>query len=240
MLGSILRDLRSNWLQLLVVDSLYKLLAFLVLWPVWGLALRLFVQLSGRDDLADDDIVAFLLGPIGWAACIVVGTLWLAIMALQQAALMEVLAQRDNGVLGALRATIAHTPSVLRLAARISFRLFVVAAPFLAVGGAIYAWLLTEHDINYYLDAQPAEFWWAVGLIGGVLVAMSLVLRPALAALRKLALKGHAGPKHASLGRQASGRPGLAGRLVRRRGIPLGRVLLACRSDRRIPHSASR
>jgi glycerophosphoryl diester phosphodiesterase len=176
MLGSILRDLRSNWLQLLVVDSLYKLLAFLVLWPVWGVALRLFVTLSGRDDLADDDIVAFLLGPIGWAACIVVGSLWLAIMALQQAALMEVLAQRDNGVLGALRATIAHTPSVLRLAARISVRLFVVAAPFLAVGGAIYAWLLTEHDINYYLDAQPAEFWWAVGLIGGVLVSMSLVL----------------------------------------------------------------
>ena len=36
MLGSVLRDLRSTWLQLAIVDSLYKLLAFLVLWPVMG------------------------------------------------------------------------------------------------------------------------------------------------------------------------------------------------------------
>ena len=94
MLGSVWRDLRASWLQLAIVDSLYKLLAFLVLWPVMGLALRLFVELSGRDDLADDDIVAFLLGPIGWAACIVVGAIWIAILALQQAALMEVLVRR--------------------------------------------------------------------------------------------------------------------------------------------------
>lgn len=179
MLGDVLRDLRSSWLQLLIVDSLYKLLAFLILWPVWGLALRLFVELSGRDDLADDDIVAFLLGPIGWAACIIVGALWLAIMALQQAALMEVMVRRDSGdsgVLAALRATAGRTPNILRLAGRITLRLLLVATPFLAAAGAIYWWLLTEHDINYYLDTQPAEFWWAVGMIGGVLTTMLIVL----------------------------------------------------------------
>jgi len=179
MLSSVLRDLRSSWLQLLVVDSFYKLLAFLILWPVWGLALRLFVELSGRDDLADDDIVAFLLSPIGWAACFVVGALWLAIMALQQAALMQVIALRgagDGGVLAALRTTAARTPSILRLAGRVSWRLLLVAAPFFAAGGVLYWWLLTEHDINFYLDTRPAEFWWAVGLIGGVLAAMLIVL----------------------------------------------------------------
>ncbi len=184
MLGSVWRDLRSSWLQLAIVDSLYKLLAFLVLWPVIGLALRLFVELSGRDDLADDDIVAFLLGPIGWAACVVIGALWVAILALQQAALMEIIVRRDagdgvsgdGGVAAALWSTTRRAPSVLRLAGQLTWRLLAVAVPFLAVGGALYWWLLTEHDINYYLDLQPPEFWWAVALIGGVLTGMTLVL----------------------------------------------------------------
>ena len=155
MLGSVWRDLRASWLQLAIVDSLYKLLAFLVLWPVMGLALRLFVELSGRDDLADDDIVAFLLGPIGWIACIVVGAIWIAILALQQAALMEILVRRsanDGGVVTALWTTTRRATGVVRLAGHVTLRLLVVAAPFLAVGGALYWWLLTEHDINYYLD----------------------------------------------------------------------------------------
>jgi glycerophosphoryl diester phosphodiesterase len=178
MLGSVWRDLRASWLQLAIVDSLYKLLAFLVLWPVMGLALRLFVELSGRDDLADDDIVNFLLGPIGWAACIVVGALWIAILALQQAALMEILVRRraNDGVVAALWTTTCRATGVVRLAGHVTLRLLFVAAPFLAVGGGLYWWLLTEHDINYYLDHRPPQFWWAVTLIGSVLAAMSVLL----------------------------------------------------------------
>jgi glycerophosphoryl diester phosphodiesterase len=182
MLFSLWRDLRASWLQLAIVDSLYKLLAFLILWPVMGLALRLFVELSGRDDLADDDIVAFLMGPFGWAACIVVGAIWIAILALQQAALMEVLVRRNGGgVAAAIWTTTRQCGSVLRLAGRVALRLLMVAAPFLAAGGAIYWWLLTEHDINYYLDLQPPRFWWAVGLIGTVLAVMVIVLTMMLA-----------------------------------------------------------
>lgn len=184
MFGNVWRDLRSSWLQLAIVDSLYKLLAFLVLWPVMGLALRLFVELSGRDDLADDDIVAFLLGPFGWAACIVVGAIWIAILALQQAALMEVLVRRNssNGsVVAAIWTTTRRSWSVLRLAGRVALRLLLVAAPFLAVGGAIYWWLLTEHDINYYVDTQPPQFWWAVALIGSVLITMAVLITKLLA-----------------------------------------------------------
>ena len=51
-----------------------------------------------------------------------------------------------------------------------------MAAPFLAVGAVMYWWLLTEHDINFYLDARPAEFWWAVGSIGSVLAVMAALI----------------------------------------------------------------
>lgn len=179
MLGSVLRDLRTSWLQLAVVDALYKVLAFLVLWPVMGLALRVFVELSGRDDLADDDIVAFLLGPIGWAACVVIGALWLAVVALEQAALMEVIARRargDGGVMAAIGATAGRSRRILRLAWEIVWRLLALAAPFLAVGAVLFWWLLTEHDINFYLDTRPPVFWWAVGSIGSVLAVMAVLL----------------------------------------------------------------
>jgi glycerophosphoryl diester phosphodiesterase len=184
MLGSVLRDLRASWFQLAVVDSIYKLLALLVLWPVWGLALRLFVELSGRDELADDDIVSFLLGPIGWAACLVIGAMWVAILVLQQAALLELLVRRDagssnskdGGIVASLWSTSQRSTGVVRLAIQVTLRLFAVAVPFLAIGGGLYWWLLTEHDINYYLDVQPPVFLWAVVSIGLTLAVLALVL----------------------------------------------------------------
>jgi glycerophosphoryl diester phosphodiesterase len=58
----------------------------------------------------------------------------------------------------------------------------LLAAPFLAAGGLVYVSLLTEHDINYYLDARPREFWIAAALIGGILLALLWVVVPRLLA----------------------------------------------------------
>ena len=42
----------------------------------------------------------------------------------------------------------------------------LAAAPFLALVGLTYLTLLTQYDINYYLDSKPPAFWAAVGLSG--------------------------------------------------------------------------
>ena len=51
-------------------------------------------------------------------------------------------------------------------------RVLLLAAPFLAAGGGVVLWLLTDYDINYYLAETPPVFWTAVGLIGAILLAM--------------------------------------------------------------------
>jgi glycerophosphoryl diester phosphodiesterase len=53
--------------------------------------------------------------------------------------------------------------------------ILLIGAPFLLVIGAIYYFLLTNHDINYYLAEKPPEFWTAVGL-AAVVVAILLFL----------------------------------------------------------------
>ena len=57
-------------------------------------------------------------------------------------------------------------------------RVLLLAAPFLAVGGGLFVWLLTEHDINYYLTEKPPEYWLAVVFIGAMLVLLACTTGP--------------------------------------------------------------
>ena len=65
---------------------------------------------------------------------------------------------------------------VLRLAGRIVVCLMLVSVPFLALSGGIFWWLLTEHDINYYLTERPPQALLAVALVGSTLALMAALL----------------------------------------------------------------
>jgi len=124
--------------------------------------------------LADEDILWFFLGPVGWVCFIVIGALWLGIVALEQAALLGILCAAIGGkrwgVRDALQYAMIHARPIVRVTARMVAYTLLTAAPFLAAAGLVYFALLTEHDINFYLKEQPREFQIALGL-GGVLVA---------------------------------------------------------------------
>lgn len=177
-------DWKRTWPALLAVFVIYQLAAFAILTPLVGLTLRTFLSLSGRSILADQDILFFVLSPIGLAALVFVTAATLAIIAVEQAALMAIGlgALRDVrvGVSGALSIGARHLGSILGIAARVVARVLVLAAPFLAAGGVVYWLFLTEHDINFYLSSKPKEFWIAAGLIGAILVALAWVLVPRL------------------------------------------------------------
>ena len=211
-------DGRRVWPQLLVTDIVYKLLAFAVLTPLLGLALRVGVSLSGSSVLADQDILYFLLSPVGLAVLVVAAGLSLTIVALEQACLMAIgVAAAENSrvtVIGALRFVLARARSVIGLALRVVGRCLLYVAPFLVGLGLIYAFLLGEFDINYYLTEQPPAFTTALGLavllfggLAGLLVprligwglALPLVLFEDVAANQALAeserrVSGHRAP----------------------------------------------
>ena len=180
--GSIATTSSGCWKSMIVTDLAYKLLAMVVLTPLLTILLQGLLMVRGNPVLSDVDIAWFFIGPLGWLCAIVIGAVWLGILALEQASLLAILAAHSQGkqlnALGALQYALTYTVSVVRVAGRLTAASLLVAAPFLLTAGSVYLFALSEYDINYYLDERPLIFRVAVGLaviLGAGL--MSILLR---------------------------------------------------------------
>ena len=175
-----LRAFGQRWKQLFLTDVICKVIAFVLLTPLLALTLRGLLAVAGRTVLCDVDIAYFLLGPLGWLTLIVAGAFWVAIVALQQASLLGILVaatkSKHLGAIAALRFAFANAWAVLRVAARIVAWTLLAVAPFLALAAIIYATLLTQYDINYYLKERPPVFLVAVSLGAVILLAVLAIL----------------------------------------------------------------
>ena len=170
-------DLRSSWKELVLAGLVFKIIAFVLLTPLVGILFRLLLAMSGTSVLSDVDLLYFFLRPIGWLCFITAGALWLAILALEQASLVGIIHARAAGqrlgVLGALRFASSNAWPVLQVTARFVAWSLAVVAPFLTVAATVYFWLLTQYDINYYLNQKPPVFILALGI--GVILLVALV-----------------------------------------------------------------
>jgi hypothetical protein len=216
-------DFLRAWPRLLAADMAYKIIAFVILTPLVSLTLKLFMASKRSSVLADQDILFFVLSPVGLAALVVVGAVSLAILVLEQACLMAIAfgETRDLHVrtTDALWYGACRSWPVVMLALRIFIRVLLIALPFLAVGGLVYLLLLGEHDINFYLAERPPIFVFAAVAVAVLLTVMAvLIIRRLLswAFALPLLLFEDAGPPSSlttSVGRH--GRP-LDGTQVRR------------------------
>ena len=172
--------MRQSFKDLAVTCLACKVIAAVVLMPLAGGLFRLFLAISGRSILADQDILLFFIHPAGLACVLIVGAVGLSIIAMEQAALMAIAGEAREGrrinARMALWLTARRAGSILGLAARSVARAMLPAAAFLAGCGAVYAALLGSHDINYYLAARPPVFWVAAALAGGLAVVFGCVL----------------------------------------------------------------
>lgn len=173
-------DFLQAWPRLLATDLVYKIIAFVFLIPLVGIALELFMSTRGTTVLADQDILFFFLSPVGLAALVVVGTVSLAILTLEQACMMAIGfgETRDLHVrtTDALWFGARHAWPVTRLSLRIFIRALLIALPFLIAGGLVYLMLLREHDINFYLAARPPIFLFAAGVVVALLAVMAVLI----------------------------------------------------------------
>jgi glycerophosphoryl diester phosphodiesterase len=175
-----LTDFRRTWPQLVLTDLLARALAVVVVTPIVGLLLKLFLMRTDDGVLADTDIAAFALHPIGLTAIVIVGAVSLGVWLAELGILMTIGfgAVEDRRVtwLDGVRYVPRHTARLVRLAGQIIARLLLVAAPFLAAVGGVYLLLLGKYDINFYLADKPPAFWWAVGLAGLLLASLGIVV----------------------------------------------------------------
>jgi len=175
------QDFRRTWPQLLLTDLLSRALAFIVLTPVVGLLLKLFLMRADDGVLADADIAVFLLHPFGIAALIIIGAVSLGVLFAEQGVMMVIgfgaVENRQVTWFDALTYISHYAIHMVTLAGQVIARLLLVAAPFLAAIGGIYLIFLTRHNINYYLVEKPVEWWWALtlaGVIAGVMAVFML------------------------------------------------------------------
>lgn len=172
--------------RLLATDLVFKLLAFVVLTPLVGLALEAGVAASGGPVLADMEILFFLLRPLGLCVLFGVAALSIAIVALEQSCLMAIAMGAAEGAHlrsgQVLRFALSRARPVVGLAARLVGRALALAAPFLAGIGLVYLGLLRDFDINFYLRQRPPAFLAAVTLCASLVLALAWVLLPRLVA----------------------------------------------------------
>lgn len=177
LLHDVAADLQRSWKSLVLTDIACKVIAFVVLTPLVGILFRIMVAASGRSILADQDILFFFLGPVGWVCFIAIGALWLSIVALEQAGLLGIVAaasqQNPMNVVSALRLAVANSRPVIFVAARLLALTLLAIVPFGAAAALIYYVLLANFDINYYLTDKPGEFQTALAL--GAILAAALV-----------------------------------------------------------------
>ncbi|MFC1825575.1 hypothetical protein ACFL9T_22925 [Thermodesulfobacteriota bacterium] len=117
---AILSTLRQSAWPLFLTGVLYRVIAFTILTPlVSGLA-GLFLSGSGRIVVADEEIAAFFLEPLGFVALIVMAAVSLTLFALEQACLMTLVFESNRGgfsmVAGAFRYAWGRILAILRLA----------------------------------------------------------------------------------------------------------------------------
>ena len=173
-----LGDFSRHWPQLLQTNGLYTVIAVVLLTPLLTVLSQLLLRLSGKTVLADQDILFFLLEPAGWICVITLGALWLGIIILGQAALMAILVaplSHRTGTVAAIRFAMAHAWQISQVTARLIIRVGLLAVPFLGIAAVTYTMLLSEFDINFYLQEQPPEFMAAVS-IGAVLIIVLAIL----------------------------------------------------------------
>jgi len=173
-------DFLRAWPRLLATDVVYKIIAFVVLTPLVGLVLEFFMSTKGSSVLADQDILFFVLSPVGLATLVVVGAVSLAILTLEQACMMAIGFGETRNLhvrtTDALWFGARHAWSVTILALEIFIRVLLIALPFLAAGGLVYLLLLREHDINFYLAEQPPIFLIAAGAVVALLAVMAVLI----------------------------------------------------------------
>lgn len=160
-----------SWRQLVAFALGFRLVESLFLAPLAGWVGQ---WLLGRTVLDSTAVVPFLLSPRGFTALVLAAIAALGLRLFEHAGLSAIM-------LGAMMDRKVSAREAWRLLRRRSWALLGVSARFVGAGlltslplatvvGLLSAYLLRQHDVNYYLKLRPPEFTAAVVTIVAVAV----------------------------------------------------------------------
>jgi glycerophosphoryl diester phosphodiesterase len=188
---SVWRDFLRARRALYIYELSFKLIEAWLLVPAVAVVLAAILAGSGHVAVSNQDILAFLLTPLGLVYAAIFGFVAVALLLFEQAGVM-VLATlcgpcERRPFKRMLRAFFGKLLRIVQLGVLQTALLAVALAPFALLAFLIYRILLSEFDIYFYLKERPPAVWWAAG-IGGLILLAALALTTALYVRWSLAL----------------------------------------------------
>lgn len=170
--------LRGTVGRALVYGVLWRTLSAWLLGPLTVAVLHLFLKLSQEQAVTNTQMASFFLSPSGASAAFVVAVLSVATWALEQAGftflMLQQLRGRSCSIDQIFRALCWSAPTVLRTATWPVLAAVLAVIPFAATMGAVYYFLLSGTDINFYLAERPPRFLVALAL--GALIGLAALI----------------------------------------------------------------
>jgi glycerophosphoryl diester phosphodiesterase len=169
------KQLSAQLGDLLVFALLFQLASSALLAPFAAWVSSRLIARSGSVAVSNEAIAAFFLSPGGLLALLGMGGLLLAILYAQQCGIFAIalpgLGGRRVSPLVALRRGLGVLPRLVGLGALQLAGAALCLLPVAAAAGLVYALLLGEHDVNFYLSRRPPELLLAAAIgvaLGGL------------------------------------------------------------------------
>jgi len=162
--------------SLTLIHLFYTILGFMIFVPLVGFIGQLMLKLSGNEVLSDMQIAGFIFSPLGFVSFLIIFALSVTIIIFEQASMQAVavakLKEEHISAVSSISFALGHVQKIFLFSNRLILRLLIIMLPFLAIAGLVAFFLITEHDINYYLSQKPPEFMTVVGINAVIILAM--------------------------------------------------------------------
>jgi glycerophosphoryl diester phosphodiesterase len=180
------RDFSKNLSTLLIFDVFFKIIAAALFGPISAWIFNRLVASSGAWVIGNEQIISFVLSPIGMTAVIISGALTLAIIFAEQAGLILIASRSNAGRQITAYQALLQMLKYLRLLIELGLRQVIIGllylAPLAAIAGIAFYLLSSQQDLNYLLVEKPPAYWTGVAIaavlgISGLLVIAWLYIR---------------------------------------------------------------
>lgn len=173
------QDFSRSRRPLILFTFALKFTELLLFLPLVALGLSLLLSLAGHIAVSNQDILSFLLSPLGLLYAVVVSIFTASMLMIEQAGYISFVSLADSTAKPTLqqylRAAVRKPLRVIELAVVELALMALAAVPFAVLAYGVYWLLLSEHDINFYLAERPPAFWMAAGS-GGLILVSALAL----------------------------------------------------------------
>jgi glycerophosphoryl diester phosphodiesterase len=174
------RDFSKNLPNLLIFDIFFKIIVTAVFGPVSAWIFNRLVASSGAWVIGNEQIISFVLSPVGMTAVIISGALALAIIFAEQAGIILIAARFNAGqkitAYQAFLQMLKHLRVLIELGLRQVIIGLLYLAPLAVIAGITFYMLSSQQDLNYLLVEKPPVFWIGTAIAAGLGICGLLVI----------------------------------------------------------------